>query len=405
MSQLALHGGQPIRTEPFPSWPVHGAREEELALEVLRSGQWWRYTLGEAVDSGASASKVAEFQQRFAEAHGCKYGIACVNGTAALEIALKALGVQPGDDVIVPPYSFIATASAPMLIGANPVFCDIEIDTLNLDPAKLEAAITPRTRAIIPVHFAGLAADMEAILHVANRHGIPVLEDAAHAHGGTWNGRPLGSIGAMATFSFQASKNMTAGEGGIVVTNDEDLAEIAESLVWVGRKKGRPWYEHHRLGWNYRLTEFQAAMLLAQLERLPEQTRTRQANGAYLTAQLERIPGIHPMAVPAFAAGHAWHIYCLRFVASEFGITREKFLEALAAEGVPGSSGYAHSLFNNPLFDESYQRYNELCPASNQACREAVWFEHRYLLGSKADMDSIAAAVSKIYHHRAELAG
>jgi dTDP-4-amino-4,6-dideoxygalactose transaminase len=402
-SPLALHGGQPVRTAPFPAWPVHGPREEELALEVLRSGQWWRYTLGEAVEPTQSPSKVAEFQQKFAAAHGCKYGIACVNGTAALEISLKALGVTPGDEVIVPPYTFIATASAPMLIGAVPVFCDIDIDTLNLDPAKLEAAITPKTRAIIPVHFAGLPADMAAILAIANRHGIPVLEDAAHAHGGAWNNQPMGSIGAMATFSFQASKNMTAGEGGIVVTNDEKLAEIAESLVWVGRKKGRPWYEHHRLGWNYRLTEFQSAILLAQLERLEEQTKTRQANGAYLTAKLTQIPGIKPMAIPAYATGHAWHIYCLRFLENEFGTTREKFLEALTAEGVPASSGYAHSLFNNPMYGECYQHYNETCPASNQACREAVWMEHRYLLGTQSDMDDIATAISKVQNHAKNL--
>ncbi len=403
MSQLALLGGQPVRTAPFPAWPVHGPREEQLALEVLSSGQWWRYTLGEDLANAASPSKVAEFQHKFAAAHGCQFGIACVNGSAALEVSLRALGVQPGDEVIVPPYTFIATASAPMNIGAVPVFCDIELDTLNLDPARLEAAITSKTRAIIPVHFAGLPADMQSILDIANRHGLPVLEDAAHGHGGSWNNRPLGSIGAMGTFSFQASKNMTAGEGGIIVTNDPALAEIAESLVWVGRKKGRPWYEHHRLGWNYRLTEFQAAILLAQLERLPEQTQRRQANGAYLTAKLKQIPGIHPMAVPSFATGHAWHIYCLRFVESEFGLSRARFLEALTAEGVPASSGYAHSLFNNPLYDPSFARYNELCPNSNQACREAVWMEHRYLLGSPSDMDDIAAAFAKIYENRASL--
>lgn len=290
-----------------------------------------------------------------------------------------------------------------MLIGAVPVFCDIDINTLNLDPAKLEARITPKTRAIIPVHFAGLPADMAAILAIANRHGIPVLEDAAHAHGGTWNNQPMGSIGAMATFSFQASKNMTAGEGGIVVTNDEKLAEIAESLVWVGRKKGRPWFEHHRLGWNYRLTEFQAAILLAQLERLPEQTKTRQNNGAYLTTKLTQIPGIKPMAVPAYATGHAWHIYCLRFLETGFGTTREKFLEALAAEGIPASSGYAHSLFNNPMYGESHAHYNETCPASNQACREAVWMEHRYLLGTQSDMDDIATAIAKVQAHAKDL--
>jgi dTDP-4-amino-4,6-dideoxygalactose transaminase len=413
MSSLALRGGAPIRTQPFPAWPVHGAREEELALEVLRSGQWWRYTLGEALDStqggaGMPPSKVAEFQRRFAAAHGCSYGIACVNGTAALEVALRASGAA-GGEVIVPPYTFVATATAPMLIGATPVFCDIGIETFNLDPARLEQAITPRTRAIIPVHFAGLAADMEAILEIAARHSIPVIEDAAHAHGGTWNGRPLGSVGAAATFSFQASKNMTAGEGGIVTTNDAALAEVFESLVWVGRKSGRPWYEHHRLGWNYRLTEFQAAILMAQLERLEEQTALRQRNARHLTIRLRDIPGIVPLEVPAYATGHAWHIYVFRFVEQEFGLPRGLFLEALAAEGIPASSGYAHPLYRNPLFlepglDLDYRRFADLCPASEQACREAVWLEHRLLLGTEADMDDIAAAVSKIHDHRHELA-
>jgi dTDP-4-amino-4,6-dideoxygalactose transaminase len=356
-NKLAVCGGEPVRTRAFPSWPVHDGREESLAMEVLRSGQWWRYTLGEALDSsqGDAAmppSKVAEFQQNFAAAHGCRFGIACANGTAALEVALRAMGVRRGDEVVVPPYTFVATATAPMLIGATPVFCDIEIGTFNLDPNRLEEAITPRTRAIIPVHFAGLAADMEAIQQVAARHGIAVLEDAAHGHGGSWNGRPLGSIAAAATFSFQASKNMTAGEGGIVTTNDAALAEVAESLVWVGRKTGRPWYEHHRLGWNYRLTEFQAAILLAQLERLEEQTARRQANGPYLTSRLRAIPGIRPLAIPAYATGHAWHIYVFRFVEREFGVSREQFLKALAAEGVPASSGYAHPVYRNPLFNE-----------------------------------------------------
>lgn len=410
MNRLALHGGAPVRTRPFPAWPVHGAREEELALEVLRSGQWWRYTLGEALDGPpATASKVAEFQHRFAAAHGCRYGIACVNGTAALEVALRALGVRPGDEVIVPPYTFVATATAPLLIGATPVFCDIEPDTLNLDPAKLAAAITPRTRAIVPVHFAGLAADLEAIQAIAGPRGLPVLEDAAHAHGGAWQGRPLGSLGAAATFSFQASKNMTAGEGGIITTNDAALAEICESLVWVGRKRGRPWYEHHRLGWNYRLTEFQAAILLAQLERLPEQTALRQRNGAALSAKLAAIPGIRPLSVPAYATGHAWHIYVFRFDAVAFGCSRDAFLAALAAEGIPASSGYAHPLYRNPLFHEpglplDYGRFADLCPASEQACREAVWLEHRLLLGTEADMDDIAEAVAKVHAGRAALA-
>jgi dTDP-4-amino-4,6-dideoxygalactose transaminase len=412
-SPLALLGGAPVRTAPFPAWPVFDQREEQLALEVLRSGQWWRYTLGEALsaeqaDTQLAPSKVAEFQQKFAAAHGCRYGIACVNGTAALEVALRAVGAGRGDEVIVPPYTFIATATAPLLIGATPVFCDITLDTFNLDPRRLEEAITPRTRAIIPVHFAGLAADMGTILDIAARHGIPVIEDAAHAHGGSWQDRPLGSIGAASTFSFQASKNMTAGEGGLCATNDPALAEIMESLVWVGRKTGRPWYEHHRLGWNYRLTEFQAAILLAQLERLEAQTARRQANGAALTARLAGIAGIHPLAAPAYATGHAWHIYVFRFSEQEFGLSRARFLEALTAEGIPASSGYAHALFRNPLFEDPAHggdpaRTAALCPVSEQACREAVWLEHRLLLGSPGDMNDVAEAIAKIHRHREAL--
>jgi dTDP-4-amino-4,6-dideoxygalactose transaminase len=413
MSELALAGGKPVRERPFPAWPVFDAREETLMLEVLRSGQWWRYTLGEALEgaSGESSqrSKVADFQERFAAMHGSRFGIACVNGTAALEVALRALGVGPGDEVIVPPYTFVATATAPMLIGATPVFCDIQADTLNLDPARLEEAITPRTKAIVPVHFAGLAADMDAIGKIAARHGIAVLEDAAHGHGGSWNWQPLGSIGAAATFSFQASKNMTAGEGGLITTNDPEVAEVCESLVWVGRKAGRPWYEHHRLGWNYRLTEFQAAVLIAQLERLPEQTARRQHNAEYLSERLREVPGIQPLAVPLFATGHAWHIYVFWFDARAFGLSRQIFLRALMAEGIPASGGYAHPLYRNPMFLDpalpvDYSRYAALCPASERACQETVWLEHRLLLGDLDDMDDIVRAVERIYAHREELA-
>jgi dTDP-4-amino-4,6-dideoxygalactose transaminase len=412
MSKLALSGGKPVRERPFPAWPVFDAREEKLMLEVLRSGQWWRYTLGEALDPTAGGSsqrsKVADFQERFAAMHGSQYGIACANGTAALEVALRALGVGPGDEVIVPPYTFIATATAPMLIGATPVFCDVDLATLNLDPARLEEAITPRTKAIVPVHFAGLAADMDAIGHIAASHGIAVIEDAAHAHGGFWNGRPLGSIGAAATFSFQASKNMTAGEGGLITTNDPAVAEICESLVWVGRKTGRPWYEHHRLGWNYRLTEFQAALLIAQLERLEDQTARRQRNAEYLSTKLQKVPGIQPLAVPSYATGHAWHIYVFRLDAAMFGVSRGMFLKALTAEGIPASSGYAHPLYRNPMFLDpahpiDYSRYADLCPASERACNEAVWLEHRLLLGDGEDMDDIARAVERVYAHRGEL--
>lgn len=411
MSDLALFGGAPLRQKPFPHWPIFDGAEEKAVLDVVRSGQWWRYSMGEAVDPAGAAgevrSKVGEFQQMFARAQGSRYGIACATGTAAIEVVLKAMGIGPGDEVIVPPYTFIATATAPMLIGATPVFCDIDMATLNLNPARLVEAITPRTKAVMPVHFAGLAADMEAILNICARNGIPVVEDACHGHGGTWKDRGLGTIGVAGTFSFQASKNMTAGEGGLITTNDAALADLCESYVWVGRKAGRPWYEHHYLGWNYRLTEFQGAILIEQLRRLEEQARRRRDNAAYLSAQLRGMAGIHPLDVPAYATRHAYHLYIFRFDEREFGISRAAFLDALTAEGIPASSGYAYPLYRNPLFagevaGRDYGRFADLCPNAEQACREMVWLEHRLLLGNREDLDDIAAAIRKIHHARYE---
>ena len=405
MSKLALFGGSPVRTRPFPRWPVFDRAEESAVLEVVRSGEWWRYSMGEAVDPvsapGAVRSKVGEFQEMFAKLQGARYGIACATGTAAIEIVLKAIGIRPGDEVIVPPYTFIATATAPMLIGARPVFCDIDRATLNLDPSRLEEAITARTKAVMPVHFAGLAADMAPILEICGRRGIPVVEDACHGHGGTWNNRGLGTIGVAGTFSFQASKNMTAGEGGLIITGDAALAELCESYIWVGRKVGRPWYEHHYLGWNYRLTEFQGAILVEQLRRLAEQTERRQRNALYLNERLKAIPGIHPLEVPEYATRHSYHIYLFRFDEAEFGITRADFLQALSAEGIPASSGYAHPLYRNPLFqdpslDFDYKEFIALCPNSERACKEMVWLEHRLLLGDRVDMEDIAQAILKI---------
>ena len=411
MSDLALFGGNPVRSRPFPAWPVFDEGEETALVELLRSGQWWRYTMGEGVQPAAASdeprSKVAEFQSLFAQSQGARFGIACATGTAALEVALKAMGVGPGDEVIVPPYTFIATASAPMLIGATPVFCDIDLETFNMDPRRMEEAITPRTRAVVPVHFAGLAADLGAILEIADRRGLPILEDAAHGHGGSWQDRGLGTIGTAGTFSFQASKNMTAGEGGLITTHDRELAEICESLVWVGREAGRPWYEHHRLGWNYRLTEFQGAILIEQLKRLGQQTARRLANGLYLNRQLATIPGIHPLRVPPYATCHTFHIYVFRFDAGEFGLTREQFLSALAAEGIPATGGYPYPLYRNPMFLDralasDYTVYPGLCPNAERACAEAVWLEHRLLLGEREDMDDIVSAVRKVRDRRGE---
>jgi dTDP-4-amino-4,6-dideoxygalactose transaminase len=424
VSRLAIFGGAPQRTKPFPSWPAFDESEEQALLEVLRSGKWWRYSYGEAVELKAPEvdqprSKVAEFQEAFARFQGARYGIACANGTAAIEVALKGLGVGPGDEVIVPAYTFIATASAVLMVNAVPIFVDIDSETYNIDPIRVEEAITARTKAIIPVHFAGQAADMDSLLSIAKRHDLLVVEDAAHAHGATWNGKGLGSIGHAGTFSFQASKNMTAGEGGLITTQDRDVAEMCESYIWGGRKIARPWYEHYRLGWNYRMTEFQGAILLQQLRRLEAQNRKRRDNARYLDERLSKLPGIHPLRVREYVSGHSHHLYIFRFSAQEFGVSRQDFIAALEAEGISCLAGYAHPLYKNPMFlrqdfyprgcpltcghynhTVDYASFEALCPNAERACREAVWLEHRQLLAEREDMDDIVQAVEKIYEHR-----
>jgi dTDP-4-amino-4,6-dideoxygalactose transaminase len=404
---LALFGGPPIRTRPFPSWPIFGKTEEDRLLGTLRSGEWGRL----------DGRQVEEFERRFAAMHGCRYGVAVVNGTVSLRIALLAAGVQAEDEVIVPPYTFLSTASAVVEANAVPVFADIDLETFNLDPGAVKAAITPRTRAIIPVHFAGQPADMDALQRIADAHGLTLIEDAAHAHGAAYCSRAVGSLGHMASFSFQSSKNLTAGEGGIITTNDEGLAAACRSIQNCGRVEGGIWYEHHVISGNYRLGEFQGAVLNGQLDRLEQQTATRDANGAHLARRLQSVPGLFPQRRPAQCTRHAYHLFMLRLDPAAFGASRDAVLPALEAEGIPCSAGYGFSLTAQPLFrkkafgpylpglrdrlDYSHAR----CPNSDLICTQSIWLEHSLLLGTADDMDEIAAAFEKIHRHRDELEG
>jgi len=249
--KLAMLGGKPIRTRPFPSWPIFGKPEAQRLLRTLRSGKWGRL----------SGSEVAEFEKRFAELHGCQHGIAVVNGTVSLRIALMAAGLPANAEVIIPPYTFFSTASAVIKANLIPVFADIDLDSFNLDPAAVERAITSRTRAIIPVHFAGQPADMRALMAIAKKHKLFAMEDAAHAHGANYRNKPAGSLGHVASFSFQSSKNLTSGEGGLITTNDDKLAAACRSIHNCGRIPTGIWYEHHVISGNYRLGEFQGAVL------------------------------------------------------------------------------------------------------------------------------------------------
>ena len=409
-AKLAIQGGRPVRTKVFPSWPVHDKSDERAVAAVVRSGQWWLH----------GGRCVNQFEKTFARYHGAAYGIAVPNGTVSLRIALLAAQIGEGDEVIVPPYTFLATATAVVEANALPVFVDIDPDTYNLDPARIEAAITPRTRAIIPVHFGGLPADMDRIMRVARRHGLTVIEDAAHAHGAVYKGRKVGAIGHLGSFSFQASKNLTCGEGGIITTNDPALSDLCRSIHDCGRDPAGLWYGHVRFGNNYRMSELQGALLLSQMTRLESQARRRDANGRRLDEGLRRIPGIRPLLRGANTTRHAYHLYVFRYDPAGFdGLPREAFLRAVQAEGVPCSPGYKLPLYRQEVFLKrrfgpytgyrhgrrrlDFARCN--CPVTEHACSaEACWLSQNVLLGTQRDMDDIVAAVSKVHEHRRELA-
>jgi dTDP-4-amino-4,6-dideoxygalactose transaminase len=396
--QLAIQGGPKTVTKNF-SWPVFDEDDVRVVTDVARSGQW-----GNPDCKGL----VERFEQEFAAYCGAKYAITCVNGSVSLRLALIASGVRPGDEVIVPPYTFIATATVVLEANCVPVFVDIEPDTYNLDPSKIEAAITPRTRAIIPVHFAGQACDMDAIMAIAEKHKLTVIEDAAHAHGGQYKGRMLGSIGHAGSFSFQSSKNLNAGEGGAVVTNDENLYHLMNSLRNVGRVQGGQWYEHHYAGCNYRITQFQAALLSHQLTRLDDQTRLRDENGKYLNTLLSTMEGISPLTRGHGETIHTQHLYIFRYDKSKFnGLSKKDFSARLAAEGVPSFMGYPKPIYEQPLFQkknfmcyaipETVDYTQVHCPIAETACyEEAVWILQHAMLGTKSDMEQFAEAIRKI---------
>lgn len=392
---LAVDGGMPVRTEPFPSWPVFDKREERLLLEVLHSGKW-----GEL-----AGDKVTTFAQRFAEYQGAKYGVCVPNGTMAIQLGLKALGVGPGDEVITTPYTFVATASAALLLGAKPVFVDVRADTCNLDPERIEAAITPRTKVIVPVHIGGQPADIDGVLEVAKRHGLRVLEDACQAWGAEWKSQRVGALGDLGCFSFQAGKNINAGEGGIVVTNDPELAELCWSLHNVGRVRGGEWYQHEILGWNFRMTEWQGAVLLAQLDRLPEQEVIRERAAQQLDEALSGIAGVEPITVDARVTKHGRHLYPIRYDRAHFGgKSRDEFLAAYKAEGIDCvSAGYV-PLTSSPaiqnsiaeMFGSEHLAQLDTCPIAEEVSRDVFWLTQMALLSDQQGLDDIVNAIVKI---------
>ena len=395
---LAINGGPKTIDKNF-NWPVFDETEINAVADVVRSGKWGNPDCGDLVKS---------FEEEFAAFCGTKYALTCVNGSVALRLALIACGVRPGDEVIIPPYTFIATSTIVLEANCVPVFVDIDPETYNLDPEKIEAAITVRTRAIIPVHFAGQACEMDKIMAVAKKHNLKVIEDACHGHAAEYKGRKLGSIGDAGCFSFQSSKNLTCGEGGMVITNDEKLYDMMNSLRNVGRVKGGQWYEHHNLGCNYRMTQLQVVLLVHQLKRLNEQTLRRHENGTYLNSLIQKIDGVKPLARGRGETLHGYHIYIFRYDKARFNnLPKAEFAQMLAAEGVPCFMGYPKPLYKQPLFqDKNFMCYaipeevsykDVSCPVTEKACyEEAVWILQHAMLGPKEDMEKFAEAILKI---------
>ena len=408
----AVLGGKPLCSS-FPNWPIYDQTEEKALLDTLHTGDWFR----------GSGHAVERFEAAYAKLTGAKHCLATSCGTSALTTALGALDIGPGDEVVLPPYTFVATYNVVVLNYALPIFVDSDLETFQIDANKLEGALTANTRAIIPVHLGGSAANLDKILEVAGQRKIPVIEDACQAHLAEWRSRKVGTLGLAGCFSFQASKNLNSGEGGAVLTNDDDFAEICFNFHNQGRarqSKGYNFAYSGTRGSNLRLCEFQGSLLVAQMTRLEGQSQRRSENAKYLTSLLQEIPGVVPAKMYEGCTRNAYHLYMFRYVKDAFaGLPKAKFMAALQQEGIPCSSGYS------PLNRDQYVRglvksrhYQKIysarelqawearnhCPVNEQLCSEAVWFTQNMLLGPRLQMEQIAEAIRRIHKHAGDIA-
>jgi dTDP-4-amino-4,6-dideoxygalactose transaminase len=402
----AVLGGTPVRQRDYPSWPVWDEHERSALLGVLDAGGWWQ----------GNGTVAATFAADFAAYHGAAFGMALTNGTHTLEAALVACDVGDGDEVIVPGMTFVASAAAVLAVNATPVLVDIDADTLCIDPAAAEAAITPRTKAIVAVHVAGAAADLDALTDLCARRGLRLIEDCAHAHGTFWRGRGVGSWGDFGSFSMQRSKLMTAGEGGVLICNDEALRDAAWAYADCGRVKGQWFYHHATYGSNLRMTEWQGAVLSGQLQRFPDQNRIRNDNALALNAALDEIPGVRTPRRDPRMDSQGNYCFVFHYDAEQFaGLPLRRFEAALAAEGVPMGVSYPSltdlAVFRNrnfaprlrehaPTIDYSTQHL----PRAEHAAASTVWLQHRLLLAEREDVLDVARAVARIQAHAADIA-
>lgn len=391
MKQLAINGGTPVTTKPYPTWPIWGEKEEQNLLRVLEAGEW-----------GTIGTESKAFGRRFADYIGTTRAIPVNNGTQALELMMRGAGIGRGDEVIVPAYTFVATVSAVAYIGAVPVFADVDLDTYNISAESVRACITERTKAILAVHFAGRPCDMDALRAVADEHHLLLLEDCAHAHGSSWKGVKCGALGHASAFSFQASKVLTSGEGGMILTSSDEQ--------YVGS-----WRYHHSgrapsgvnreslggqvlMGGNGRMAEWQAAILDAQMDRLDDQCALRSANQQKVTERIRQLPGIVLPPDDERITSHSGFLYAFRYAGG-----RDQFVEALKAEGIPCRKGYAPlhrmGMLNEPAFEKmTGRRFQNQSVLTNteQLVQEVIWIPGEVFLADDEGIECVAAAIQKV---------
>lgn len=413
MSELAILGGSKTRTEPYPEWPVWDERDVQAVTEVVRSGRWGGYPY--------PGPQTARLAKEFAEMQGGGYAVPMINGTVTMEVALRAAGVGWGDEVLVPAYTFQATASAPMAAGAIPVIVDVDPNTYCLDPKAAQKAITPKTKAIIPVHLGSNMVDMDAIMELAEKHNLIVIEDCAHAHGAKWRGKGAGTIGHFGSFSLQSSKTLTSGEGGILLCKTPELAAKAASVIDCGRPHalgGGPEDPNGLsvMGANYRLSELQAALALVGIERFPAQAKQREEMAAYMDEALSEIKGVRVMKHDERHTTRSFYRYIFAIDPKDFGMEHDVLCAALDAEGVGCWTGY-EAMHNYELFQpqksmlavpNAFPEYFEFekmsYPEATRACEhEAVWLDEAVFRAGPMGVDDAVSAIRKIQKNAEEL--
>ena len=409
----AILGGPKAHPGKFPEWPMYDGAEEQALIDVIKSGQWGRL----------DGKMTAQFEEEYARMMGLKNSLAVANGTTALFTMLGVVGVGPGDEVIIPVYTFVATYNVVVLNYALPILVDTDIETFQIDPQKMEQAITPATKVLMPVHMGGLPANLDRIMAIAQKNNLPVIEDACQAPGSEWRGKKVGSYGVGGAFSFQATKNLNSGEGGAIISTSEDFIKNCYAFHNQGMGRSNTSYnpgEKGTRGTNGRMTEFQAGILLAQMVRQQIQDKRRSRNIEYLNSLLKEIPGITPAKLNDGVTYVSYHLYMFRYDKSHFaGMSREKFIQALSAEGINAWPGYGR--LNKEAYVAGLQQnkhylkiYGEKgmkdwfdrnqCPQNDKLTgEESLWFGQTMFLGSTREMDQIAEAIRKIQKNAAQV--